>query len=120
LSEGFPLFFIYLLLNPSHNQSDNTLDLFRIQSPALLDSMPFLYAFPATGGGCMLGDKCRMTSHRRLFAIILRKSRCDPVFYKLIGKKVDVEVDCWRLTYGMDFLSSFHPIPLVWGHMILP
>jgi proteasome lid subunit RPN8/RPN11 len=45
--------------------------------------MPFLNAFSATGGGCMLSDEDRMSSHRCLFAIILWKSRCDSGIYKL-------------------------------------
>jgi hypothetical protein len=34
-------FFSYLIRNPSHNQSHNKIDLFFIERPVLLDSMPF-------------------------------------------------------------------------------
>ena len=40
----------------------NIINLLFIQGPALLDSIPFLNAFPAAGGGCMLGNEYRMVS----------------------------------------------------------
>jgi proteasome lid subunit RPN8/RPN11 len=41
-----------------------------------------LNAFSATGGGCILSDEDRMSSHRCLFAIILWKIRRNPGIYK--------------------------------------
>jgi hypothetical protein len=45
--------------------------------------MPLLNAFPATGGGSMLGDENWVPSDRCLFPIILWKIRCNPAIYKL-------------------------------------
>lgn len=76
-------FFIYLSLNPAHNQRHDKIDLLNIQHPALLDSMPFFNATPATCGSCMLSNEYRMPSHRSLFTIILRKIRRNPGIHKL-------------------------------------
>ena len=42
------------LIQLSPNQRHNVIDLHLIQFPALLNLMPLLNAFPATGSGCML------------------------------------------------------------------
>jgi hypothetical protein len=61
----------------------NIINLLFIQGPALLDSIPFLNAFPAAGGGCMLGNEYRMPPPRCLFAIIPGKIRRNSGIYKL-------------------------------------
>jgi hypothetical protein len=59
-----------LRFNPTHNQSDNVINLFRIQHPALLDSVPLFNTFPTASAGGMLRDEYWVPSHRRLFTII--------------------------------------------------
>jgi hypothetical protein len=64
--------------------------------------MPLLNAFPATGGGGMLGNKNWMPSHRCLFAIIHREIRCNPGIYKL--KRM--LFDGWK-TFGGNVITIF-------------
>jgi len=46
--------------------------------------MPFLNTFPTTGGGSVLSDENRMSSHQRSLAIVFRKCGRNPGIYKLI------------------------------------
>jgi hypothetical protein len=49
-----------LPLKPSPNQGHNKIDLHLIRRPTLLDSVPFLNAFPTTGGSSVLCGENRM------------------------------------------------------------
>jgi hypothetical protein len=64
-----------LLLNvlpgrPAFYNFDDIVNLFMREWPAFRDLVPFGQTAPAAGTGCMLGDKYRMISHRRLPPIV--------------------------------------------------
>jgi hypothetical protein len=57
------LSFSYLPLNPSLNQHHNKINLSLTQRPTFLESMPFLYTFPTTGGVSVLSDEYGILFH---------------------------------------------------------
>jgi hypothetical protein len=91
-----------LFVDPFHNQSHNKINLSLTQRPSLPDTMPFLDTFSATCGGGMLSNEYWMIFHRRLLAIIFRKSGGNPGVYKLVC----VVFDGFE-TFGCNVISVF-------------
>ncbi len=59
------------------------------QRAAVGNGMPFFQAAATAGSGRVLGDKHRVTAHRRLLAIIDRRSGRQPLANKVCGMPID-------------------------------
>ncbi|KFB88463.1 hypothetical protein CR62_04940 [Serratia grimesii] len=73
------------VFQPQGNDIHNIQLVLFVQCLALWNIMPFGQAAAATGGCGVLGDKYRMSSHGRLFAVI---------FWKGCGKSLFDKVSC--------------------------
>lgn len=71
------------------NNADDIIPLLRGERDALRNIMPFFQTAPTAGGGGMLGDKYRVTSHRRLLAVVYGVSGRKPLFNKISGVLVN-------------------------------
>ena len=76
-------------LNPHHNQVPDKCALCFGKRLAFFYPVPFLHAFPATGGRGMLGNENRMPSHGRLPAVIIGEGAGHPGINKLPGMICD-------------------------------
>ena len=76
-------------LQPTLNDTDNVLHLFRSQGTALRDPMPPGQAFPATRARGMLGNEDGMIPERRLPSVIFGTSRSQAAFDKARSMRED-------------------------------
>jgi hypothetical protein len=74
---------IHLQHQPMVNNLHNVALLVGAQRPAWRDRVPLFEAAATAGGGGVLGDKYRMTAHRRLLAVIRDIRRCQSAGNKI-------------------------------------
>lgn len=72
-------------LDPGHQKVDDPALLILGKLPALRHSIPFFQTAPAAAGTCVLCEKYRMTTHRRLLPVIGDLRRCKPLCNKIFG-----------------------------------
>ena len=75
--------------DPLHEDIDHIFLFRRVKSFSGRNMVPFLKTCPAAASGRMLGQKHRMTFHRRLFAVMIRCFRRKPLCHKVLRMSPD-------------------------------
>ena len=78
-----------LIQDPLINYGNDRIDFFCRQLLIFFDVMPFIKTASTARGGCVLGNKDRMSFHRGLSTIVFNHGGCQPGADQLVGMLVN-------------------------------